>query len=111
MAIIESIIMFVTSVGTSTQSVVWTVDALCRWFDDHPDLATVVRGEAFSAAEIQAASGLPVLAQMRDQRGLAEAVDLGLGPLRSSRGPLARAVAQILGDPFDPPATALGVAA
>src|SRR5690606_34517843 len=77
-------------------------------FNEHPDLAAVVRGEAFSTAEIQAASGLPVLAQMRDQRGLDEAVDLGLGPLRSSRGPLARAVAQILGDPFDPPATSLG---
>ncbi|UMG94017.1 hypothetical protein [Nocardioides sp. TF02-7] len=39
---------------------------------------------------------LPVLAQMRDQKGLAEALDLGLGPLRSRRGPLARAAAAVL---------------
>jgi hypothetical protein len=34
---------------------------------------------------------LPVLATMADQRGLDEAIDLGAGPLRSRRGPLARA--------------------
>ena len=33
----------------------------------------------------------PVVAAMADQRGLAEAVDLGLGPVRSRRGPLGRA--------------------
>lgn len=33
---------------------------------------------------------LPLLAEMPDQRGLDESLDLGLGPLRSSRGALAR---------------------
>ena len=33
---------------------------------------------------------------MADQRRLAESVDLGLGPVRSRRGPLARAAAQVL---------------
>ena len=33
---------------------------------------------------------------MADQRGLAEAIDLGLGPVRSRRGPLGRAAAEVL---------------
>ena len=41
-------------------------------------------------------TGLPLLAEMADQRRLAESVDLGLGPVRSRRGPLARAAAQVL---------------
>lgn len=68
-------------------------------FADHAAPAVVLRGESFSAADVQRAVGLPVRTQMRDQRGLGEAVDLGLGPLRSTRGPLARAAARILGDP------------
>lgn len=67
-------------------------------FAGHPDVAVVLRGEAFGPEEVRRAVGLPVLVQMRDQRGLAEAVDLGLGPLRGSRGPLAGAVAQVLDD-------------
>ncbi|KRA30082.1 MULTISPECIES: septum site-determining protein Ssd [unclassified Nocardioides] len=67
-------------------------------FADHAAPGVVLRGEAFAAADVQRAVGLPVVAQMRDQRGLAEAVDLGLGPLRHARGPLARAVARILDD-------------
>lgn len=68
-------------------------------FVDHPDVGLVVRGETFTAAEIQRAVGLPVRAQMRDQRGLDEAVDLGFGPLRSTRGPLASAAATLLALP------------
>ncbi len=33
---------------------------------------------------------------MADQRGLAEAIDLGLGPVRSRRGPLGRAADEVL---------------
>jgi len=36
------------------------------------------------------------VARMPDQRGLAEAIDLGLGPVRSRRGPLARAADEVL---------------
>jgi cytochrome P450 len=36
-AIIETILFFVTSVGTSTQSVVSTVDYLTNWFAQHPE--------------------------------------------------------------------------
>jgi len=37
-----------------------------------------------------------VLATMADQRGLAEAIDLGLGPVRSRRSSLGRAAAEVL---------------
>lgn len=40
--------------------------------------------------------GLPIVARLRDQRGLDEAITLGLGPLRSRRGPLRHAVTVIL---------------
>jgi hypothetical protein len=33
---------------------------------------------------------------MGDQRGLAESIDLGLGPVRSRRGPLGRAASAVL---------------
>ncbi|MBS4752202.1 septum site determining protein [Nocardioides sp. zg-ZUI104] len=84
-------------------------------FAEHPGAGLVLRGETFTAAEVQRAVGLPVLAHMRDQRGLAESVDLGLGPLRSARGPLARAAARILStDPAPGPGetvTAVGAPA
>ncbi len=52
----------------------------------------VLRGAGgASPDQVGAVLGLTVLAQMRDQRGLDEAVALGLGPLRNRRGPLARA--------------------
>jgi hypothetical protein len=39
---------------------------------------------------------------MNDQRGLAESIDLGLGPVRSARGPLGRAAASVLAALADP---------
>ncbi len=65
-------------------------------FADHPSGSVVLRGEALAAGDVARAVQLPVTAQMRDQRGLDEAVALGFGPLRSTRGPLARAAAAVL---------------
>jgi secretion/DNA translocation related CpaE-like protein len=66
-------------------------------FAEHPGVGVVLRGESLSAAEVSRAVRLPVLTQMRDQRGVTESIDLGLGPLRTARGPLAQACADILG--------------
>lgn len=66
-------------------------------FSDHPRVEVVIRGEALTAADVGAAVRAPVAVQMRDQRGLEEAIDLGLGPLRTRRGPLARAAGALLG--------------
>lgn len=68
-------------------------------FENHPGLGVVLRGEQLAAHEVAATLQMPVLAQMRHQRGLDEALDLGLGPLRAMRGPLARAVETILATP------------
>ncbi|MGH3351321.1 MAG: septum site-determining protein Ssd [Nocardioides sp.] len=59
-------------------------------------LRVVVRGRAAEPEAVGRALGLPVVASMPDQRGLSEAIDLGLGPVRSKRAPLARAAAEVL---------------
>ncbi len=59
-------------------------------------LRLVLRGPGLDARDVSKATGVPVLAEMSDQRGLAEAIDLGLGPVRSHRGPLGRAAATVL---------------
>jgi secretion/DNA translocation related CpaE-like protein len=68
------------------------------------EAGALVRGEAFTPSEVAAAVGLPVLAMMPDQRGLAEALDLGTGPVRTRRSPLARAAAAVLASLAEEPA-------
>lgn len=63
---------------------------------DTGPVSVVVRGPAPDSRELSRLVGAPVLLRMPDQRGLDEAVDLGLGPVRSRRGVLARAAAQAL---------------
>jgi secretion/DNA translocation related CpaE-like protein len=60
---------------------------------DPPSRHLVTRGGPAGVAPTEVAEvlGIPLLVAMADQRGLDEAVDLGAGPLRSSRGRLARA--------------------
>lgn len=55
----------------------------------------VVRPGGLSDADVQRLTGLPVVAAVADQRGLAASVDRGLGPL-APRGPLARAARDLL---------------
>lgn len=75
------------------------VASAVRLCSRHPDPTTirlVVRGSGVSPQAVAKATGVPVLATMGDQRGLAEAIDLGLGPVRSRRGTLGRAADGIL---------------
>jgi secretion/DNA translocation related CpaE-like protein len=65
----------------------------------HPDPTTVrlvLRGGGIDPHAVARATGIPVLATMADQRGLGEAIDLGLGPVRSRRGSLGRAATEVL---------------
>ncbi|RYB93762.1 septum site determining protein [Nocardioides oleivorans] len=55
----------------------------------------VLRPGSVSDADATHVTGLPVVAAVADQRGLAAAVDRGLGPL-GSRGPLLRAARDLL---------------
>lgn len=73
-------------------SAVRLVDALT----DSAAPLLVVRGDPLAASRLERATGAPVLLSMADQRGLAEAVDLGLGPVRHRRGALGRAASEIL---------------
>jgi secretion/DNA translocation related CpaE-like protein len=56
----------------------------------------VVRGRAVDPQRVAALVEAPVLATMGEQRGLAEALDLGLGPVRARRGPLAGACREVM---------------
>lgn len=63
-----------------------------------PDLRTtlVLRGPGLDDADVARIAPAPVLLRMGDQRGLAESIDLGLGPVRSRRSPLARVSREVL---------------
>lgn len=69
---------------------------LCARFSDHRGLRLLLRGEGLEPREIARATGVGVVSAMPDQRRLAEAIDLGLGPVRSSKGPLGRASLAVL---------------
>ena len=56
----------------------------------------VLRGSGIDARAVSRATGVSVLTTMPDQRGLAEALDLGLGPVRSRRAVLGRAASEVL---------------
>src|SRR4051794_18412146 len=68
----------------------------CGRFADPGALRLVVRGSGMDDETLGRALGVPVLHRMPDQRGLAEAIDVGLGPVRSRRGPLGRAASGVL---------------
>jgi secretion/DNA translocation related CpaE-like protein len=75
------------------------VAAAARWVAATPDrdrCGVVVRGAGADPRRVADLVGLPILTVMADQRGLAEALDLGLGPVRSRRGPLAAAARDVL---------------
>jgi secretion/DNA translocation related CpaE-like protein len=61
---------------------------------------------ALGPEEVARALGVPLAATMADQRRLTEAVDLGLGPVRARRGPLARAAREVLHRLGAPPSRA-----
>jgi hypothetical protein len=71
---------------------------LCARFRDPVSLRLVVRGGNVSPDAVARLTGVQVAAQMSDQRGLEEAIDLGLGPVRSPRGPLGRTALRVLDD-------------
>lgn len=68
----------------------------CAVLDDPARAGLVLVGRETDEDAVARATGLPVLARMGPQRGLDEAVDLGLGPVRHRRGQLGRAATQVL---------------
>jgi secretion/DNA translocation related CpaE-like protein len=89
----DQLIVVVNPTVTGIASTVRLVEGLT----DGVRAGVVVRGPGTDPETVARAVGLPVIAEMSHQRGLAEAIDLGLGPLRSRRGPLAKAAHAALG--------------
>lgn len=69
---------------------------LCARFPVRSGVRLIVRGRGIEPQQIARVTGVPVIADMSEQRGLGEAIDLGLGPVRSRRGPLGRAALEVL---------------
>jgi secretion/DNA translocation related CpaE-like protein len=69
---------------------------VCAGFSDPRQLGLVVRGAGADSRDVARVVGAPVIAEMPDQRGLGESIDLGLGPVRSRRGPLGRTGLRVL---------------
>ena len=69
---------------------------ICHRFSDLAGLRLVLRGSGIEPADVTSATRAPVLTSMLDQRGLQESIDLGLGPVRSSRSRLGRAALGVL---------------
>lgn len=60
-----------------------------------PWLVTRAGGGGVLAEDAATLLGIPLLAAMPDQRGLDEAISLGVGPVRSRRGALARTAQEV----------------
>ncbi|MCH1867762.1 septum site-determining protein Ssd [Nocardioides sp. CFH 31398] len=71
----------------------------CARLRDAATLGLVVRGRGLAPEELARVADLPVVGVLPEARGIAESVDLGLGPVRSARGPLARAARDLLALP------------
>ncbi len=83
-------------VSTLTVPAVTAAARVARRLPRAAGAGLVLRGGAAGVAprEVERLLDLPVVATMGDQRGLDEAISLGVGPLRSGRGALARAARQ-----------------
>ena len=92
----DEVVVVVAPTITGVASAARLVDGLVADGIDTGRAGLVVRGSGVDPDAVARAVGLPVLTAMPDQRALGEAIDLGLGPLRSRRGPLARATAAVL---------------
>lgn len=90
----DQVLVVVTATVTGVAAAVRT----CGRFPDPAALRLVVRGTAVDDQAIARLVGAPVIARMSDQRGLAETIDLGLGPVRNRRGALGRAAVSTLAE-------------
>ncbi len=82
---------------SSISGVVSTIRLLAP-VDDTSHLRLAPRPGAVSSRELSTAIGVPIGFQVPHQRGLDEAVELGLGPVRGRRSPLRRAVSAFLAE-------------
>lgn len=97
--VVEETVVHCDLVVLVVRATVASIAAAARLVGRLPDrdrVGLVTRGSGVDPHSLAALTEVPLLVAMRDQRGLAESVDLGLGPVRSRRGPLGRAAARVL---------------
>ncbi len=88
----------VLAVTPATVSGVASTLRLVKPMADTSRLRLAHRRGAVPPRDLTAATGVGVAFEVPEQRGLAESVDLGLGPVRHRRTPLGRAVEEFLSD-------------
>lgn len=88
----------VLAVTPATVSGVASTLRLVKPMADTSRWRLVPRRGAVPLRDLTAATGVPVAFEVPEQKGLAESVDLGLGPVRHRRTPLGRAVADFLAE-------------
>ena len=88
----DQVLVVVAATVTGVASAVRT----CGRFTEAGALGLVVRGSGLDDQTVARLVGAPVLASVPDQRGVGEAVDLGIGPVRTRRNPLGRAASTTL---------------
>jgi secretion/DNA translocation related CpaE-like protein len=76
------------------------VTVAVRAWNSHLGLVVREAAGGVPAEQVARVLDLPLLATVRHQRRLAEQIDLGLGAVHSSRGPLARAARTVLDGAF-----------
>jgi secretion/DNA translocation related CpaE-like protein len=102
-------LLLVTTVATVAG--VASAARVCARHDGRTGLGLLLRGGSLLEHEVARAVGKPVLGVVPHQRALEESIDLGLGPVRTHRGPLGRACTDLLRVLADPAATSVGAAA
>jgi secretion/DNA translocation related CpaE-like protein len=83
-------------VVTATVAGVASATRLAARLPDRSTMRLAVRGRGIEPEQVARVTEVPHLTAMGDQRGLAEAIDLGLGPVRTHRSPLGRAAREVL---------------
>jgi secretion/DNA translocation related CpaE-like protein len=86
----------VTGLSTTAVSATARVVPAVRPLVSRVHLVSRGPATALDPVDVARALELPLAAAMRDQRRVDEAVELGLGPVRARRGPLARAARSVL---------------
>jgi hypothetical protein len=91
----DHVVLVVRAALAGVASAARTADALRA---EAADASVVVRSRRGSppADDVARAVGLPLAAELKDQRRLDEHLDLGLGPVHHRRSPLATTAARLV---------------
>jgi secretion/DNA translocation related CpaE-like protein len=89
-------VLLLTGAGVPAVAAAGKVAARLRELNRSIGLVVRTGSATLAPDQVAEALGLPLVADMASQRRLSEQVELGLGPVRSRRSPLARAAGTVL---------------